>query len=123
MTPPNGTKYRAVVDTHRHPVGARLRDKMAEAGLFDPRKPLPQANAQDFFASRDFLDLDYGVSQQREGGVTLSIASNGGEVDWISGLPGRRVIVLNRPGGGLSEGMDHTTIGFRSTEDPARAVG
>jgi predicted TIM-barrel fold metal-dependent hydrolase len=26
------------------------------------------------------------VSKQREGGVTLSIASNGGEVDWISGL-------------------------------------
>ena len=86
MTLANGTKYRAIVDTHRHPVGAKLRDKMAEAGLFDPRKPLPQANAQDFFASRDFLDLDYGVSQQREGGVTLSIASNGGEVDWISGL-------------------------------------
>ena len=35
MTPPNGTKYRAIVDTHRHPVGAKLRDKMAEAGLFD----------------------------------------------------------------------------------------
>jgi len=86
MTPPNGTKYRAIVDTHRHPVGATLRDKMAEAGLFDPKKPLPQANAQDFVAYRDFLDLDYGVSQQREGGVTLSIASNGGEVDWISGL-------------------------------------
>jgi hypothetical protein len=60
--------------------------KMAEAGLFDPRKPLPQVNALDFFAYRDFLDLEYGVSQQREGGVTLSIASNGGEVDWISGL-------------------------------------
>ena len=86
MTPPNGSKYRAIVDTHRHPVGAKLRDKMAEAGLFDPRKPLPQANAQDFFATRDFLDLDYGVSQQRAGGITLSIASNGGEVDWISGL-------------------------------------
>ena len=28
-------------------------------------------------------------------------------------LPGRRVIVLNRPAGGLSEGMDHKTIGFR----------
>jgi hypothetical protein len=42
MTLANGTKYRAVVDTHRHPVGAELRDKMAEAGLFDPRKPLPQ---------------------------------------------------------------------------------
>ncbi len=36
MTPPNGTKYRAIVDTHRHPVGAKLRDRMAEAGLFDP---------------------------------------------------------------------------------------
>jgi predicted TIM-barrel fold metal-dependent hydrolase len=86
MTPQDGTKYLAIVDTHRHPVGAKLQDKMAEAGLFDPKKPLPQANAQDFFASRDFLDLDYGVSKQREGGVTLSIASNGGEVDWISGL-------------------------------------
>ena len=86
MTPPDGNRYRAIVDTHRHPVGAKLRDKMAEAGLFDPKKPLPQTNAQDFVAYRDFLDLDYGVSKQREGGVTLSIASNGGEVDWISGL-------------------------------------
>jgi hypothetical protein len=34
---------------------------MAEAGLFDPKKPLPQATAQDFFASRDFLG-----SRQRE---------------------------------------------------------
>jgi len=86
MTPSNGSKYRAIVDTHRHPVGAKLKAKMAEAGLFDPKKPLPQANAQDFFATRDFLDLDYGGSQQRAGGITLSIASNGGEVDWISGL-------------------------------------
>ena len=86
MAPSNGSKYRAIVDTHRHPVGARLRDKMAQAGLFDPKKPFPQTNAQDFVAYRDFLDLDYGVSKQREGGVTLSIASNGGEVDWISGM-------------------------------------
>ena len=86
MAPSNATKYRAIVDTHRHPVGARLRDKMAQAGLFDPKKPFPQTNAQDFVAYRDFLDLDYGVSKQREGGVTLSIASNGGEVDWISGM-------------------------------------
>jgi len=38
---------------------------------------IPEAG---FFASRDFLDLDYGVSKQREGGITLSMASNGGEV-------------------------------------------
>jgi hypothetical protein len=59
------TTSRAIVAIHRHPVGARLRDKLAEAGLF---------------ASRDFLDLDCGVSQQLEGGITLSMASNGGEV-------------------------------------------
>ena len=64
-TAPNGTTCRAIVATHRHPVGARLRDKIAEAG---------------FFASRNFLDLDYGVSKQRQGGITLSMASNGGEV-------------------------------------------
>jgi hypothetical protein len=64
-TAPNGTAYWAIIATHRRPAGARLRDKAAEAG---------------FFASQDFLDLDYGVSKQREGGITLSMASNGGEV-------------------------------------------
>ncbi|MGB6938057.1 MAG: hypothetical protein WBE14_15485, partial [Xanthobacteraceae bacterium] len=29
-------------------------------------------------------DLDYAMPKQREGGVTLSIASNGGEVDWLA---------------------------------------
>jgi hypothetical protein len=32
------------------------------------------------FASRDFLDLDCGVSKQLEGGITLRMASNGGQV-------------------------------------------
>jgi hypothetical protein len=57
---------------------------MAESGLFDFKKPFPQTNAQDLFGYRTFFDLDYAMPMQREGGVTLSIASNGGEVDWIS---------------------------------------
>src|SRR5580693_1321464 len=85
MTAQNGgTQYRAIVDTHRHPVGPKLRDKMAEVGLFDPNQEFPQTNSEDFVVYRDFFDLDYAVPKQREGGVTLSIASNGGEVDWIA---------------------------------------
>jgi predicted TIM-barrel fold metal-dependent hydrolase len=80
----HGTEHRAIVDTHRHPVGPKLRDKMAESGLFDFKKSFPQTNAQDLFGYRTFFDLDYAVPMQREGGVTLSIASNGGEVNWIS---------------------------------------
>ncbi len=33
---------------------------------------------------RNFIDLDYSVAKQRKAGVTLSLASNGGEVAWIS---------------------------------------
>src|SRR5271156_4822169 len=85
MTAPNGgTEYRGIVDTHRHPVGPQLRSKMAEIGLFDPNQEFPQTNSQDFIVYRDFVDLDYAMPKQREGGITLSLASNGGEVDWIA---------------------------------------
>jgi hypothetical protein len=84
MTPPNGTEHRAIVDTHRHPIGPKLQAKMAERGLFDPNQEFPQANAQDFICYREFVDLDYAMPKQSEGGVTLSLASNGGEVDWIA---------------------------------------
>jgi hypothetical protein len=38
MTLPNKTEHRAIVDTHRHPVGPKLRAKMAERGLYDPKQ-------------------------------------------------------------------------------------
>ncbi|MET3808211.1 putative TIM-barrel fold metal-dependent hydrolase [Nakamurella sp. UYEF19] len=85
MTQPTGTKYRAIVDTHRHPVGPKLRAKMAAVGLYDPKKEFPQTNPQDFICYRDFVDLDYAMPKQRAGGVTISIASNGGEIGWIAG--------------------------------------
>src|ERR1017187_2738431 len=33
---------------------------------------------------RELVDLDYAMPKQREGGVTLSIASNGGEGEWLA---------------------------------------
>jgi hypothetical protein len=90
MTPPNGTEHRAIVDTHRHPIGPKLAAKMAERGLYDPNQEFPQTNPQDFICYREFIDLDYAMPKQREGGVTLSFASNGGEVDCVMPASKRR---------------------------------
>ena len=84
MTPTNGTEHRAIVDTHRHPIGPKLAAKMAERGFYDPKQEFPQTNAQDLIGYREFYDLDYAMPKQREGGVTLSLASNGGEVEWFA---------------------------------------
>jgi hypothetical protein len=84
MTLPNKTEHRAIVDTHRHPVGPKLAAKMAETGLYDQKQAFPQANDKDLICYREFFDLDYAMPKQRQGGVTLSLASNGGEVDWIA---------------------------------------
>ena len=80
----HGTEHRAIVDTHRHPIGPKLAAKMAERGFYDPKQEFPQTNAQDLIGYRAFYDLDYAMPKQREGGVTLSVASNGGEVDWLA---------------------------------------
>jgi predicted TIM-barrel fold metal-dependent hydrolase len=77
-------EHKHVVDTHRHPFGPKLVARMAERGLFDPSKSFPQAGAGDVMYYREFIDLDYAMPKQREGGVTLSLASNGGEVDWLA---------------------------------------
>ena len=84
VTSLNGTKYRAIVDTHRHPMGTKMQVKMAEAGLYDPKQGYPQTNAQDLISYRECFDLDYAMPIQREGGVTLSLITNGGEVPWIA---------------------------------------
>ncbi len=76
--------HRAIVDTHRHPIGPKLAAKMAEAGLYDPKQGFPQTNAADLICYREFFDLKYAMPRQREEGVTLSLASNGGEVEWFA---------------------------------------
>jgi predicted TIM-barrel fold metal-dependent hydrolase len=85
MTLPNKTERRPIVDTHRHPIGPKLAAKMAERGFYDPKQPFPQTNAQDLIGYREFYDLEYAMPKSREEGVTLSLASNGGEVEWLAG--------------------------------------
>jgi hypothetical protein len=80
----SATEHPTIVDTHRHPIGPKLAAKMAEAGLYDPKQEFPQTNAQDLICYREFFDLDYAMPKQRECGVTLSLASNGGEVEWFA---------------------------------------
>jgi predicted TIM-barrel fold metal-dependent hydrolase len=41
-------------------------------------------NAEDLMAYREVFDLDYAMPIQREGGITLSLMTNGGEVPWIA---------------------------------------
>ena len=41
------TEHRAIVDTHRHPIGPKLAAKMAERRPVRPEKEFPQTNAQD----------------------------------------------------------------------------
>src|ERR1700734_1667465 len=84
MTLPNKTERRAIVDTHRHPWGAKMQAKMEEQGLLDPKQGFPQTNAQDLMGYREVFDLDYAMLIQREGGITLSLMTNGGEVAWLA---------------------------------------
>ena len=84
MTLPTKTERRAIVDTHRHPWGKRMHAKMEEQGLLGPKLGFPQTNAQDFMGYREVFDLDYAMPIQREGGITLSLMTNGGEVAWLA---------------------------------------
>jgi len=80
----SATKHRPIVDTHRHPWGQKMLAKIEERGLLDPKKGFPQTNALDLMAYREVFDLDYAMPIQRKGGVTLSLMTNGGEVEWLA---------------------------------------
>jgi predicted TIM-barrel fold metal-dependent hydrolase len=84
MSDSHSMKTQHIVDTHRHPIGPKLSAKFAERGVYDPKKPFPQTNAADIMTYREFMDLAYSMPMQREGGVTRSIASAGGEVEWVA---------------------------------------
>src|SRR5271169_2776086 len=84
MTLPNKTERRPIVDTHRHPWGKKMQSKIEERGLLDPKQGFPQTNALDLMAYREVFDLDYAMPIQREGGITLSLMTNGGEVEWLA---------------------------------------
>src|SRR5580692_5060459 len=73
----HGTKRRTIVDTHRHPWGKKMQSKIEERGLLDPKQGFPQTNALDLMAYREVFDLDFAMPIQREGGITLSLMTNG----------------------------------------------
>jgi predicted TIM-barrel fold metal-dependent hydrolase len=84
MTSPSKTEHRAIVDTHRHPWGRKMQAKIEERGLLDPKQGFPQTNALDLMAYREVFDLDYAMPIQRDGGITLSLMTNGGELEWLA---------------------------------------
>ena len=84
MTKSNGMEHRTIVDTHRHPWGKKMLAKIEERGLLDPKQGFPQTNAMDLMAYREVFDLDYAMPLQREGGVTFSLMTNGGELEWLA---------------------------------------
>jgi 2-hydroxy-6-oxonona-2,4-dienedioate hydrolase len=57
------------------------------------------------------------ISEMGSGDSVLIVPGNTGDVFPLAALlaeiKGRRIIALNRPGGGLSEGMDHTQVDIR----------
>jgi hypothetical protein len=65
-------------------VGTQAASQDEERGLLDPKQGFPQTNALDLMAYREVFDLDYAMPIQREGGITLSLMTNGGEVDWLA---------------------------------------
>src|SRR6202021_3738716 len=65
-------------------MGKKMQSKKEERGLLDPKHGFPQTNALDLMAYRGVFDLDYAMPIQREGGITLSLMTNGGEVEWLA---------------------------------------
>jgi pimeloyl-ACP methyl ester carboxylesterase len=74
------------------------------------------APAEDYIPI-EALTLRVRVQQFGEGPPLLIVPGNTGDgfpfAPLIARLRGRRVILLNRPGGGLSEGFDHASLPFR----------
>lgn len=73
-----------VIDSHRHVVGPKLRQKFVENGGLDDSSPLPQVTDNEVFFYREFVDMEYSMEVQRAGGVTMSIISQGGEVEMFA---------------------------------------
>jgi 2-hydroxy-6-oxonona-2,4-dienedioate hydrolase len=63
------------------------------------------------------LGIKMRISEIGTGEPVLIVPGNTGDsfplAPLLAELEGRRLIVLNRPGGGLSEGMDHSKVNFR----------
>ncbi len=73
--------------------------------------------AKDHYIPIPGLDLKMRISEIGIGEPVLIVPGNTGDVfplaSLLAEMQGRRIIAINRPGGGLSEGMDHTKVNIR----------
>jgi 2-hydroxy-6-oxonona-2,4-dienedioate hydrolase len=87
--------------------------RMAEQNLFE-RYGIA---AKDHIVDLKKYGLRVRVSEFGEGEPLLILPGNTGDVfpltPLLAQLKGRRIIAINRPGGGLSEGMDYTKVNAR----------
>jgi pimeloyl-ACP methyl ester carboxylesterase len=88
--------------------------RQAETNLFD----YYGLKAKDRYIPIPGQGLKMRISEMGSGKPVLLVPGNTGDVfplaPLLAELKDRRVIALNRPGGGLSEGMDHTQVNIRS---------
>jgi len=87
--------------------------RKAEKELFD----FYHLQAKDDYISLPGEGIWVRVSVIGSGEPLVIVPGNTGDVfplaSLLAELKGRRIIAINRPGGGLSEGFDHTTVNIR----------
>ena len=85
----------------------------AEKALFN----LYGINAKEHYVLLPEQQIKVRVLEIGEGEPLVIVPGNTGDAfvlaSLMAELKGRRIFAINRPGGGLSEGMDHTTVNIR----------
>ncbi|MFD2935075.1 alpha/beta fold hydrolase [Spirosoma flavum] len=98
-----------LIDTDPRVLAARK----AEKELFD----FYGLQAKDHYVLLPEQGIRVRVSEIGSGEPLVIVPGNTGDVFPLASLlaefKGRRIIAINRPGGGLSEGIDHTTVDIR----------
>jgi 2-hydroxy-6-oxonona-2,4-dienedioate hydrolase len=88
--------------------------RQAEKELFD----YYNLSSKDHYITLPTQDIKVRVSEIGSGEPVVIVPGNTGDIfplaSLLAELKGRRIIAINRPGGGLSEGIDHTTVNIRS---------
>ena len=79
------TEHRAIVDTHRHPIGPKLADQDGRARLLRPETKIPADQRSGLDRLSQVYDLDLRHAQAaRWRRHPQPCTSNGGEVDWLA---------------------------------------
>ncbi len=90
-----------------------IQAKIAEQELFDFYK----IKAKDHYINLPELGIKVRVSEIGSGEPVVIVPGNTGDVfplaSLLAELKGKRIFAINRPGGGLSEGMNHNLVDIR----------